>query len=170
MLYFIKGYYMVAFHRLTSKSVMHLLTVTCCCSKCHVLSNLASKLLVDLLYIMCFKGIVSLLTWHRHSSWLNVEALERMPTTLFGRPVRCFIHGHSFVELHVLSTNRYSQHCPPQCLCVGWSLGTRLSVDSKVNWTITVCYIYISYLYIIFIQFAAALCIVRSCTIGRQSQ
>ena len=133
---------------------MHLLawhvvvqSVVCC-------QNFTLKLLVDLLYIMCFKGIVSLLTWHEHSSWLNVEALERTLTTLFGRPVRCSTHGHSFVELHVLSTNRYSQHCPPQCLCVGWSLGTRLSVDSEVNWTITVCYIYISYivlhLYIIY--------------------
>ena len=36
-------YYMVAFHRLTSKSNMHLLMVTCCCSKCRVLSKLGFK-------------------------------------------------------------------------------------------------------------------------------
>ena len=40
VLYFTKGYYMVAFHRLTSKSDMHLLMVTCCCSKCRLLSEL----------------------------------------------------------------------------------------------------------------------------------
>ena len=43
VLYFTKGYYVVAFHRLTSKSNMHLLMVTCCRSKCRVLSKLGFK-------------------------------------------------------------------------------------------------------------------------------
>ena len=88
------------------KAIMWLLFIDwltnpiCTCSQWHVVvqsvvccQNLASKLLVDL--IKCFKGIVSVLTWHGHSSWLNVEALERMPTPLFGRPVSvcCILYG-----------------------------------------------------------------------------
>ena len=44
---------MVAFHRLTSKSDIHLLTVTCCCSKCRLLSELDFETAgIDLVYIM----------------------------------------------------------------------------------------------------------------------
>ena len=47
--------------------------------------------------------VIVVSSYYKHNmvalSWLNAEPLERMPTSLFGRLVRCPAHGHSFVRL-----------------------------------------------------------------------
>ena len=35
-------------------------------------------------------------------SWLNAETLERAPTSIFGRLVKCSTHGHSFTRLRYM--------------------------------------------------------------------
>ena len=54
--------------------------------------------------IICFKGCC------KHDmdtlSWLNAKILRRAPTLLFGRLVRCSVHGHSFRRLWYMQNDR----------------------------------------------------------------
>ena len=84
------------------------LTVTWCCSECCVSSGLDFKATNGSVCTLLFVQLFASITLSRCKcdmgtlSWLNAETLERAPTPLLGRLVRCSAHGQSFARLHYL--------------------------------------------------------------------
>ena len=69
------------------------------CCQDSTLKPLVIPLYVILCPVICFEG--SSLCKHDVGalSWLNAETVERVPTPLFGRLVRCSAHGPFFARL-----------------------------------------------------------------------
>ena len=75
------------------------------------------------------------MSWCKHTymgalSWLNAETLERAPTPVFGRLVRCSTHGRSIMRLQYLFYHGLVKERPPPTFgpisCTG-SMFTQMS-------------------------------------------
>ena len=80
-----------------------ILRVNWCHSECCVLSGLDFEAAGGSFACYCLSNYLLWGHWVKHNmgalSWFNVETLDRGPTPLFNRLVRCSAHGSSFLRL-----------------------------------------------------------------------